>query len=47
VKAFPQWIVYTAVRVDGQLWHVFPSRKLQRAFARQHGGAKYQLVKAH
>ena len=47
MKGFPPWIVYTAVRVDGQLWHVLPARKLQREFARQHGGVKYQLARSH
>lgn len=47
MKGLPQWIVYTAARVDGQLWHVLPTRALQRAFVRQHGGVKYQLVRSH
>lgn len=47
MKGLPQWIVYTTVRVDGQLWHVLPTRKLQREFTSQHGGVMYRLVKTH
>lgn len=39
---YPKWIVCVP-RAAGKRWHVLPSRKAQRAFAKAHNGVKFEL----
>lgn len=39
---YPKWIVCVP-HAAGKRWHVLPSRKVQREFAKAHNGIKFEL----